>query len=94
MVATTLARINAANVDTIAAGEPEWLSKGRRDAMAKYLSLPAEVSPLYSKYSDTNRIKPQDVHLSLAPAKQKVSSDLAKRLEELEKETGVLQIGA
>ena len=94
VAATTLARIDAANVDTIAAGEPEWLSKGRRDALAKYLSLPAEVSPLYSKYSDTNRIKPQDVHLSLAPAKQKVSSDLAKRLEELEKETGVLQIGA
>ncbi|MGI0020913.1 MAG: SufB/SufD family protein [Nitrososphaera sp.] len=93
-MATTLAGIDASNVDTIAAGEPEWLSKSRRDALTKYLSLPAEVSPLYSKYSDTNRIKPQNVHLSLAPAKQNVSSDLAKRLEELEKETGIMQIGA
>ena len=91
---TTLAGIDATNVDAIAAGEPAWLSNSRKDALAKYLSLPAEVSPLYSKYSDTNRIKPQSVHLSLTPEKQKVSSDLAKRLEELEKETGILQIGA
>lgn len=94
MATTTLAGISADSIDAIASGEPSWLSKARKDALAKYLSLPAEVSPLYSKYSDANKIKPQDVHLSTGPQKYSMSADLKKRLEELEKETGILQIGA
>jgi FeS assembly protein SufD len=94
MATTALAGIDASNIDAIASGEPSWLSQARKDALAKYLSLPAEVSPLYSKYSDANKIKPQDVHLSLAASKHDLSEDLKKRLEELEKETGLLQIGA
>jgi FeS assembly protein SufD len=94
MATTALAGIDASNIDAIAAGEPSWLSQARKDALAKYLSLPSEVSPLYSKYSDANKIKPQDVHLSLAASKHDLSDDLKKRLEEIENETGLLQIGA
>lgn len=94
MVTTTLAGISADSVEVIAQGEPAWLAEARKDALAKYLSLPAEVSPLYSKYSDANKIKPQDVHLALGAAKQDINDDLKKRLKELEKETGILQIGA
>ena len=94
MATTALAGIDASNIDTIATGEPSWLSQARKDALSKYLSLPSEVSPLYSKYSDVNKIKPQDVRLALAPSEHELSGDLKKRLEELEKETGLLQIGA
>jgi FeS assembly protein SufD len=94
MATTALAGIDESNIDAIASGEPSWLLQARKDALKKYLSLPAEVSPLYSKYSDANKIKPQDVHLSLAASKHDPSEDLKKRLEELEKETGLLQIGA
>lgn len=93
---TTLADINAGSViDEVSAKDPAWLAEDRKKAIAKYLSLPNEVSPLYAKYTDANRIKPQGVHLDFAQggSKHAVSGDLARRLEELEKETGILQIG-
>ncbi|MEO9362906.1 MAG: SufD family Fe-S cluster assembly protein [Nitrososphaera sp.] len=93
---TTLANVNASSIDEVSAKDPAWLAGDRKKAIAKYLSLPNEVSPLYSKYSDANRIKPQGVHLNFAQGggKHAISSDLAKRLEELEKETGILQVGS
>ncbi|NWG37894.1 SufD family Fe-S cluster assembly protein [Nitrososphaera sp.] len=91
---TTLSGVNQSHVDAVSKGEPAWLLQARKDALAKYLELPAEVSPLYSKYSDANRIKPESVHLATAPAKHTIAGDLAKRLEELEKETGILQVGS
>jgi Fe-S cluster assembly scaffold protein SufB len=96
-MATTLANINASNaLDQTSSNEPSWLIENRKNAVAKYLLLPNEVSPLYSKYSDANRIKPQGVFLNLSQDGKKhiLSGDLAKRSEELENETGILQIGA
>lgn len=92
-MSTTLAAIDGSHVQSIAGEEPEWLAEARKNALASYTSLPAEVSPLYSKYSDANVIKPASVHLSLAATKQELTGDLAKRLEELQKESGILQIG-
>ena len=93
---TTLANINASNISEVSAKDPAWLAEDRKKAIAKYLSLPNEVSPLYSKYSDANKIKPQGVHLNFVQGsgKHAISNDLAKRLEELEKETGILQVGS
>lgn len=93
---TTLANINASSIDEMSAKDPAWLAEDRKKAIAKYLSLPNEVSPLYSKYSDANKIKPQGVHLNFVQGsgKHAISNDLAKRLEELEKETGILQVGS
>ncbi len=94
---TALANINASNaLDQTSSSEPSWLIENRKNAVAKYLLLPNEVSPLYSKYSDANRIKPQGVFLNLSQDSKKhiLSGDLAKRSEELENETGILQIGA
>jgi FeS assembly protein SufD len=106
---TTLADINASNIEMLSAKDPAWLADDRKRAIAKYLSLPNEVSPLYAKYSDANRIKPHGISLNFAhesidnsnargkrnaSLKQAINSDLAKRLEELENETGVLQIGS
>jgi FeS assembly protein SufD len=97
--ANTLADIGAGQIEAVSAGEPAWLLQSRRQALEKYLSLPPEVSPLYSKYSDANKVKPQGVHFSFSPSdgkkQQELSADLQKRLEELEKEqAGILQAGA
>jgi FeS assembly protein SufD len=68
----------------------------RKQAFSQYESLPAEVSPLYSKYSDVNKIKPTSVHLANAqqPKPANLSKDLNDRLKELEQEKiGILQVG-
>jgi FeS assembly protein SufD len=89
---TPLSSINKQYVDSLAGSEPAWLAAMRQQAFAQYESLPAEVSPLYSKYSDINKIKHQNVHLG-ASRQAKLSDDLKGRLKELEQETGLLQIG-
>jgi FeS assembly protein SufD len=92
--ATTLSSINSGYVDLLAAKEPGWLASIRSQAFSQYQSLPAEVSPLYSKYSDVNKIKPESIHFAaptISPAV--LSKDLSDRLKELERETGILQVG-
>ena len=91
---TTLSSINSGYVDLLATKEPRWLASIRRQAFSQYQSLPDEVSPLYSKYSDVNKIKPESVHFAapmVRPAA--LSKDLSDRLKELERETGILQVG-
>lgn len=92
--ATTLSSINSGYVDLLAAKEPSWLASIRRQAFSQYQSLPAEVSPLYSKYSDVNKIKPENIHFAAPMARPaELSKDLSDRLKELEGETGILQVG-
>ena len=91
-MATSLSSIDSAYVDSLAATDPGWLATMRKQAFSQYKSLPAEVSPLYAKYSDVNKIKSQNVHF--AQTRQSViGKDLTDRLKELEGETGVLQVG-
>jgi FeS assembly protein SufD len=91
-MATALSSISNGYIDSLAAGEPGWLAAMRRKALSQYESLPAEVSPLYSKYSDVNKIRPQNVHFAQT-RQAALGKDLADRLKELEQETGVLQVG-
>ncbi len=96
---TTLSSINSGHIDLIAAQEPSWLASIRKQAFLQYESTPAEVSPLYSKYSDVNKIKPESIHFmaqtttttTTTPAA--LSKDLSDRLKEVEQETGILQVG-
>lgn len=92
-MATALSSINNAYIDSLAANEPSWLAAMRSQAFLQYESLPAEVSPLYSKYSDVNKIKPQNVHFAAPTRQAALGKDLADRLKELEQEAGVLQVG-
>jgi len=92
--ATTLSSINSDYVDLLAAKEPNWLASKRKQAFSQYQSLPAEVSPLYSKYSDVNKIKPENIHFATPMTRPaELSKDLSDRLKELERETGILQVG-
>jgi FeS assembly protein SufD len=93
---TTLSSINSGYVDLLGAPEPSWLASIRKQAFLHYQSLPSEVSPLYSKYSDVNKIRPESIHLTGQPTRPPsaaLSKDLSDRLKEVEQETGVLQIG-
>src|SRR5438034_11370750 len=91
-MATSLSSIDSGYVDSLARTEPGWLAAMRRQAFSRYELLPAEVSPLYSKYSDINKIKPQNVHFASTP-QASLGKDLSDRLKELEGDTGVLQVG-
>ena len=94
MATINLSSIDSKYIESLAGRDPSWLSALRKDSFARYQSLPSEVSPLYTKYSDVNRIRPQNIHFSLGEqGRASISNDLADRLKELEKETGILQIG-
>lgn len=75
--------------------EPKWLSEIRNTAFTQYGILPLEVSPLYSKYSDANRLEPDHVFLPQADMKYEPNEDIRERIKELEKEneTSILRIG-
>jgi FeS assembly protein SufD len=74
--------------------EPDWLIQMREKALSNYESLPLEVSPLYTKYSDANRLKPEYIHLPNRIMRSEPYKDLADRLDELEHATNILQIGS
>ena len=98
MSTITLSSINNQYVESVANKEPAWLAEMRKKAFSQFQSLPAEVSPLYSKYSDVNKIRPQNIRFADAQQKQAaaaatLSKELTDRLKELESETGILQVG-
>src|SRR3954452_9795214 len=66
----------------------------REKALSSYESLPVEVSPLYTKYSDANRLKPEFIHLPDRIIRSEPYGDLADRLDDLEHGTNILQIGS
>ena len=41
--------------------EPEWMRQFRKDASLNYEKLPFEVSQLYTKYSNANRLLPDKI---------------------------------
>jgi FeS assembly protein SufD len=89
---TSLSSIDSRYIESLAGSGPDWLAAVRKQAFSQYQSLPAEVSPLYAKYSDVNKIRPQNVRFSQS-GQAALGKDLADRLRELEGETGVLQVG-
>ena len=96
MATATLSSINSRDIDLLAAQEPNWLASIRKQAFLQSQSLPSEVSPLYSKYSDVNKIKPESIHFNAQTTTTRPtapSKDLTDRLKELEQETGILQVG-
>lgn len=74
--------------------EPEWMTKMREENFSSYQSLPHEISPLYSKYSDANRLYPDRVRLSMETDSSEPYDFLAGRMVDLEKETGLIRVGS
>ncbi|MFM8659701.1 MAG: SufB/SufD family protein [Candidatus Nitrosotenuis sp.] len=89
-----LSTINTGHVDEISASkkEPDWLKQFRKNSFAIYESLPAEVSPLYNKYTDAKRMNPAEVSL-VTDSQNIIYDSLKPRLAELEKEIHIIQTG-
>lgn len=66
----------------------------REQNFEKYQSLPHEISPLYSKYSDVNRLYPDRIELSTEPDLSDPSDFLGDRINELDKDFGLLRVGS
>jgi Fe-S cluster assembly protein SufB len=90
----TLSSIQNSLVEEISSSknEPEWLKEYRRNSLNIYNALPAEVSPLYGKYTDAKRMDPTKVSLSTT-SNSKLPDFLSKRVEEVKKENGMVQVG-
>ncbi|MGH9975690.1 MAG: Fe-S cluster assembly protein SufD, partial [Nitrososphaeraceae archaeon] len=74
--------------------EPEWMNHMRAQNFARYQSLPSEISPLYSKYSDVNRLYPDRIELPVASNSLEASDFLADRMNELGKDIGLIRVGS
>ena len=90
----TLSKLSTSHIDEISSSrnEPDWLKEYRQNSLSVYEKLPIEISPLYNKYTDAQKMDPQQVSLSVSTT-DTVPSFLQKRLGELENETCIIQIG-
>jgi len=90
-----LSTIDSSLIEEISSkkNEPSWLKEYRKNSLSIYHDLPAEVSPLYNKYTDARRMNPEQVSLSL-DSDSSVPDFLAKRLDEIKNETSIVQIGS
>jgi len=91
----TLSSLTENHIDEISStnNEPSWLKQYRKNSFTVYQDLPTEVSPLYNKYSDVNRMDPEQVSLSLSSDKS-IPDFLKERLNEISKDTSIVQIGS
>jgi len=90
-----LSTIDITHVDEISTSknEPDWLKQYRKNSFSIYQGLPPEVSPLYNKYTDAKKMDPAKVSLSLR-SENVIFDSLKPRLQELESEINIIQIGS
>ena len=90
-----LSTIDSSLIEEISSkkNEPNWLKEYRKNSLSVYHDLPAEVSPLYNKYTDARRMNPEQVSLSL-DSDSSAPDFLAKRLDEIKNEISIVQIGS
>lgn len=90
-----LSTIGFNHIDEISSSknEPDWLKEYRKNSLSVYQKLPLETSPLYNKYTDANKMDPEQVSLTINSDKS-VPEFLTNRLKELANETCIVQIGS
>lgn len=90
-----LSTISTSHIDEISSSknEPGWLKEYRKNSLSIYQTLPLETSPLYNKYTDAKRMDPEQVSLAINSDKS-VPDFLTNRLQELENEISIVQIGS
>ncbi|HLN35556.1 MAG TPA: Fe-S cluster assembly protein SufD [Nitrososphaeraceae archaeon] len=69
--------------------EPQWMREFRKDASLNYEKLPFEVSQLYTKYSNANRLLPDKIFFDETKENQDVSI-FSDRIAELSKGNGIV----
>ena len=94
MPSFVLSKLGTDNIEEISAAnnEPSWLTEYRKNSFSIYQELPPEVSPLYNKYSDANRMNPEEVTFSLS-SDSTLPNFVKDRMAELADNPSVVQIG-
>ncbi len=94
MSSFVLSKLGLNHIDEISDSnnEPTWLQEYRKNSFSIYQELPPEVSPLYNKYSDANRMNPEEVTFSLS-SDSTVPDFVKDRMAELADNPSVVQIG-
>lgn len=94
MSSFVLSKLGANHLDEIseANNEPAWLKEYRKNSFSIYEKLPSEVSPLYNKYSDANRMDASQVTFSLS-SDTTLPDFVNDRLSEISDNPSIIQIG-
>lgn len=89
-----LSGLNASNIEEISSSknEPSWLSEYRKNSLSVYDDLPVETSPLYTKYTDAQKMDMQQVSFA-SKTTGSIPAFLQKRIGELENQLSIVQIG-
>ena len=94
MSSFVLSKLGPNHIDEIseANNDPLWLKEYRKNSFSIYQQLPPEVSPLYNKYTDANRMDAEQVTFSLSS--DSTMPDFVKdRLSEIGDNPSVVQTG-
>ncbi len=89
-----LSKLGSNHVDEISesSNDPAWLKEYRKKSFSIYEQLPPEVSPLYNKYSDANRMDSAQISFSLS-SDSTVPDFVKDRLGEVSDNPNIVQIG-
>lgn len=94
MSSFVLSSLGVNNLDEIseANNEPSWLKEYRKNSFSIYGQLPPEVSPLYNKYTDANKMDSSQVIFSLI-SDSTLPDFVNDRLSEISNNPHIIQIG-
>ena len=94
MPSFVLSKLGPNHVDEISSAnnEPSWLKEYRQNSFSIYKELPPEVSPLYNKYSDANKMDPEKISFSLS-SDSTVPPFVKERMAEISDSISIVQIG-
>ncbi|MFZ1078001.1 MAG: SufD family Fe-S cluster assembly protein [Nitrosotalea sp.] len=94
MSSFVLSKLGVNHLDEIseANNEPVWLKDYRKNSFSIYERLPPEVSPLYNKYTDANRMDASQVTFSLS-SDTTLPDFVNDRLAEISDNPYIIQIG-
>ncbi|MGI0017934.1 MAG: SufB/SufD family protein, partial [Nitrosotalea sp.] len=94
MSSFVLSKLDSSHINEIseANNDPAWLSEYRNNAFVIYQQLPPEVSPLYNKYSDANKMDPEQITFSLS-SDSTIPDFVKDRLLEIGDNPSIVQIG-
>ncbi|MDE1769890.1 MAG: SufD family Fe-S cluster assembly protein [Thaumarchaeota archaeon] len=94
MSSFVLSKLDSNHVNEIseANNDPTWLRDYRKNALAVFQQLPQEVSPLYNKYSDANKMDSDQITFSLS-SDSTIPDFVKDRLLEIGENPSIVQIG-
>lgn len=89
-----LSKLNSSHIEEIseANNDPAWLREYRKNAFTIFQQLPPEVSPLYNKYSDANKMDQEQIMFSLS-SDSTIPDFVKDRLVEIGDNPSIVQIG-